>query len=73
MADNQIFLSWSDDGGLGFGNPIGNPIAPPGAPSASLQWQRLGMGRRRVFALEWAVPALVVLQGAWVDATPARS
>lgn len=71
--DPQIYLSWSDDGGRHFGNPVGISMGRAGAYLTSLQWQRLGMGRRRVFQLEWSVPVRTALLGAWIDSTPAQS
>jgi hypothetical protein len=31
------------------------------------------MGRDRVFKLEWSADAKTVLQGAWIEAEPAKS
>ncbi|HEX3574567.1 MAG TPA: hypothetical protein VHU42_08215 [Rhodopila sp.] len=69
----QIFLSWSDDRGHTFGNPVGASLGAGGEYRTSLQWQRIGMGRDRVFQLEWSVPTATALQGAWIDVTPAQS
>jgi hypothetical protein len=69
----QVFLDWSDDRGASFGNPIGQSLGAAGAYRNVVQWQRLGMARDRVFRLTWDSPALTVLQGVFLDATPAQS
>jgi hypothetical protein len=38
-----------------------------------LQWQRLGMARDRVYAVEWACACPTALLGAFLDARPAIS
>lgn len=68
-----ISLDWSDDRGHSFGSPVTQPIGATGEYRTSLQWQRLGMTRDRVFRISWSVPMRTALQGAWIDATPAQS
>ena len=72
-AENQVFLRWSDDRGHRFGNPVGQGLGNGGDYRISLQWQRLGMARDRVFEISWSAPNATALQGAWVDITPAQS
>lgn len=72
-APNQVFLSWSDDRGHSFGNPVGVSRGGVGGYLTSLQWQRLGMGRDRVFCLEWSGSSPTALQGAWIDIAPSVS
>jgi hypothetical protein len=69
----QIFLAWSDDRGHLFGSPVGQDVGETGDYVSSVNFQRLGMGRDRVFAVSWSTPYRTCLQGAWVDATPAQS
>jgi hypothetical protein len=66
---DQITLRWSDDRGFTYGNPVSQSLGAPGAYLTSLQWQRLGMARDRVFELSWFCNAQVSLQGAWINAT----
>jgi hypothetical protein len=73
VPDPMIYLSWSDDGGRTFGNPVGQSMGALGEYLTSVQFQRLGMGRRRVFQLEWSTPCDTALMGAWIDAKPAQS
>jgi hypothetical protein len=64
--DNLVSLSWSDDRGRHFGNPVPNSLGGLGDTLISLQWQRLGMARDRVFKLTWSTDAPCALQGAWL-------
>lgn len=68
-----IYLSWSDDRGVSFGNPVAAGLGAAGEYRTSVQWNRLGMARSRVFALETSAPMDVALLGAWVDAAKADS
>jgi hypothetical protein len=69
----DISLRWSDDRGHSFGNPVLQSIGDVGEYLTSLQWQRLGYARDRVWELSWSVPMSTALLGAWVDATVASS
>ena len=74
VPDNLLVsLDWSDDRGHRYGNPVAQAIGGTspalgagGDYFTSLQWQRLGMTRDRVFRLSWTVNAPTVLQGAWI-------
>jgi hypothetical protein len=69
----QIFLAWSDDRGHLFGSPVGQDVGETGDYVSSVNFQRLGMARDRVFQVQWSTPYRTCLQGAWVDVTPAQS
>lgn len=69
----KVFLIWSDDRGHSFGNPVGQSLGGDGEYIKSLQWQRLGVARDRVFQIEWSCAKPTALQGAWVEVTPAQS
>jgi len=73
VLSHLISLSWSDDRGHSYGNPVSQNIGEIGEYRTSLQWQRLAYARDRVFLLEWATPMPTALQGAWIDVTPAQS
>jgi len=62
-----IWLSWSDDRGHTFGNPVSQPFGDRGDYLTSLQWQRLGMARDRVFCISWSAPIKTAIQGAWIE------
>lgn len=67
IAGTQIFLIWSDDRGHSWGNPVGQPIGQTGEYLTTVQYQRLGYARDRVFKLEWSVPVATALLGAYLE------
>jgi len=67
VEDNLINLEWSDDRGHSYGSPVSQSIGDRGAYITSLQWQRLGYARDRVFRISWSVPMPTALQGAFID------
>lgn len=73
IAPATVSLDWSDDRGHSYGSPVIQSMGATGRYLTSLQWQRLGMARDRVFRISWSSPTRTVLQGAWVDAHPADS
>ena len=68
-----VYLSYSDDRGVSWSDPLPSGLGASGAYRTQPQWNRLGMARGRVFALEWSVPADIALLGAWVDVAPGQS
>lgn len=66
-GNDTVFLEWSDDRGHSYGNPVGQTIGETGQYLTSVQWQRLGYGRDRVFRVTWSVPTLTALQGAYIE------
>lgn len=68
-----LTLDWSDDRGLTWGTPITSTLGAAGAGLTSVQFQRLGMARSRVFRLTWTADAGIALLGAWVDVTKSAS
>ncbi len=67
----QVFLRWSDSRGQSWGNPVGSSLGATGAYQTSIQFQRLGMARDRVFELSWSASVRTALLGAFIDAKPA--
>jgi hypothetical protein len=70
---DMVSLRWSDDRGHTFGNPVVQTAGNAGEYLTSLQYQRLGMARDRVFELSWSTASKRALQGAWIDVTPGMS
>lgn len=62
-----IGLRWSDTGGRDWSQIVWNTLGNQGEYQTNIQWQRLGMGRRRVFELRWSAPVRTALNGAYVD------
>lgn len=63
-----VFLRWSDSRGKSWGNAISTSLGMEGEYLTSLQFQRLGMARDRIFELSWSAPVKTSLLGAWVQA-----
>jgi len=74
-TDNEpeINLSWSDDGGKTFGFPLAQSLGRNGEYLVDPQWNKLGMGRDRIFKAQWNGPVITALNGAYVEAKPLRS
>lgn len=64
----QISLSWSDDKGMTYGNPVMQSMGLKGEFLTTVSWSRLGMGRDRIFKLQWSenIPNLA-LNGVFID------
>jgi len=67
QSDLQVFLRWSDDRGKTWSNPMGQTLGAKGEYSAIPAWNRLGMGRNRVFELFWSCATKTALNGANVE------
>jgi hypothetical protein len=62
-----VSLRWSDDRGASWGNAIQGSLGATGEYLTSIQFQRLGMARDRVFELSWSEPIPTALNGAFID------
>lgn len=62
-----LYLRWSDTRGKSWGNAISTSLGLEGEYLTSIQFQRLGMARDRVFELSWSAPVKTALAGAWVQ------
>lgn len=62
----QVSLRWSDTRGASWGNKLEQSLGAAGQYLTSIQWNRLGMARDRVFELSWSAPVNTALNGAWV-------
>ena len=71
--DPQISLSWSDNKGKSYGNPVMQSLGQIGDYKAVPSWNRLGMARDRVFKLSWSTDTVTALNGAFVDMRRSRS
>jgi len=67
-----VALRWSDTRGASWGNPIYETIGAEGDYLRSVQFQRLGMSRDRVFELSWSANVKTSLSGAFVKAKSAN-
>jgi hypothetical protein len=67
-TDAQIYLRWSDDGGKTWSNMLTTSLGTTGRYKHKPTFNRLGMGRDRVFEVSTTANAKIVLQGAFLDA-----
>jgi len=72
-AEPMVSLSWSDDKGKTYGNPVEQSLGVTGDYLAVPSWNRLGMARDRVFKLQWSADCVTALNGGFVSAVSARS
>lgn len=71
LSDNPLMsLRWSDDRGKSFGNPVLQSMGHTGEYLASIQWNRLGYARDRIFEISWSAAVPSSLNGAFVDMSP---
>lgn len=68
VAPSKLYLRYSDTRGETWSNPIEDDFGATGEFYKSIQFQRLGMARDRVFELFWSAPVRTALNGAFVDA-----
>lgn len=66
-SDPQVSLRWSDNRGKSYGNRVEQELGNTGAYLTSVQWNRLGYARDRVFELNWSSNSKTALQGAFVE------
>ena len=68
-----VFLRWSDDGGITYGNPVEQNLGQGGKFKQQVYWNRLGQARDRMFELTWSAPFETALNGAYVQIEPSDS
>lgn len=75
IPDNppMVSLRWSDTRGASWANAIEQSMGAAGEYLTSMQFQRLGMARDRVYELSWSAPFKTALNGAWLDARSAAT
>lgn len=68
-----VSLRWSDDRGRTYGNKLEQSLGAIGQYLTNISWNRLGMGRGRVWELSWSVPGPTALNGCYIEVEPAAS
>ncbi len=63
----MVSLRWSDTKGKSWGNRLQQSLGAAGEYLTSIQWNRLGLARDRVFELSWSARCKTALQGAWIE------
>lgn len=69
----QVSLRWSDDGGRTWSSMLTTSIGKAGQYLNKPTFNRLGMGRDRVFEVSTSANAKIVLQGAFLEAQAGTS
>ncbi len=72
-SDPQISLSWSDNKGVSYGNPVMQSMGKIGETLTTISWNRLGHARDRVFKLSWSENLKTVLNGGFIERKKART
>lgn len=65
--DAILSLRWSDTRGASWGNAVQSTLGNAGEYLKSVQYQRLGMARDRVYELSWSAAMDTALNGAWLE------
>ena len=68
-----LCMRYSDTRGASWSDPISDDFGYGGDFYKSIQFQRLGMARDRVFELFWSAPVRTALNGAFIEAKPSGS
>ena len=66
-VNTNLTLRWSNTRGSSWANPISSNLGATGDYIKSVQFQRLGMARDRVYELSWSAPVDTALNGAWLE------
>jgi len=72
-TDPQVSLSWSDDKGVSYGNPVTQSMGKTGQTLTVATWNRLGHARDRVYKLFWAANCKTALNGGFIERKKART
>lgn len=66
-SPDEIWLSWSNDRGKTFGEPVKQSNGAPGEWLTQPKWDQTGQARDRVFRLEHSIDGPAALNGAWIE------
>jgi len=72
-SDPEIWMSWSDDGGNTWSSTLTQKLGKIGEYWQRVQWNRLGMGRDRIFRIGTTANAKIAMQGAFLEAQSGTS
>ncbi len=66
-ATAEVSLSWSDDKGKTYGNPVIQSMGKTGEYNLVPTWNRLGQARDRVFKVTWSSAFQTAINGAFIN------
>lgn len=70
---DKVSLRWSDNAGRSYGEAVLQTLGGTGGYLTSMQWNRLGMARDRVYEVSWSAPVKTSIQGAYLEVLKAAS
>ena len=71
--NDYVSLRWSDNAGKSYGEAVLQTLGETGNYIASMQWNRLGLARDRVYEVSWSAPVKTSIQGAYLEVIKAAS
>ncbi len=71
--NDYVSLRYSDNAGRSYGNAVTQSLGPAGFYQGSVQWNRLGLARDRVYELFWSAPVKTSIQGVYLEVIKAAS
>ena len=69
----QVSLRWSDNAGRSYGDAVEQSLGDTGQYLTSVQFNRLGLARDRVYEFSWSAPVKTCIQGVYLDILKAAS
>lgn len=69
----QVSLRWSDNAGRSYGEAVQQSLGATGQYLTSIQYNRLGLARDRVYEASWSAPMKTAIQGAYLEVIKAAS
>ncbi|WP_439684863.1 BNR repeat neuraminidase [Cupriavidus oxalaticus] len=72
-TDPELWLSWSDDGGNTWSSTLTQKLGKIGEFWQRVQWNRLGMGRDRIFRIGTTAKGRIAMQGAFLESQSGTS
>jgi hypothetical protein len=69
----KVSLRWSDNAGRSYGEAVEQSLGATGEYLTSVQYNRLGLARDRVYEVSWSAPMKTALQGAYLEVIKAAT
>ncbi len=69
----EVSLRWSDNAGRSYGEAVLQSFGNTGNYLTSMQWNRLGLARDRVYEFSWSAPVKTALQGVYLEVMKSAS
>ena len=69
----QVSLRWSDNAGRSYGEAVEQSLGDTGEYLTSVQFNRLGLARDRVYEFSWSAPMKTCIQGVYLDVMKSAS